>query len=542
MSYMYWSPEDCKNVYLASKEVKDLPLFLCEYSHAMGLGPGDLKAYWDIIYANDRFFGGCVWEFCDHSVATGDDIYNDPHYTYGGDFGDYPHSGEFCVDGMVYPDRRPHTGLKEYKQVIKPFAITEASIAEGSFRIKNLKYFTGLDTYSIHWSLEQNGKTVKQGFIPSPAVKPQTSRKFFIDLTGVDKTKGGELNVKLTQNLATEWADAQYEIGFEQISFAPEAANVISLEALIPEDKFITLADGDRYVTVTAGNTVYTFDRQDGALCSIVDNGKQMLASAIKPTIWRAPTDNDRKIVDAWKKARYHRAFADCKGFEIAEVTDKKAVLISKLSMGAPAQMPFMSICVTYTVLAEGGVVISTHAEKSEYQFDVKAPELPRFGFEFKMPEHNEKIVYYGRGETESYEDLRNSSKLGVYETTASKNFEHYVRPQENSAHVDTRWVCVSDLLGHGLAAVSTDRTFSFNCCHYTPAYLTEVQHDYELVPLKETVVNIDYRNAGIGSNSCGPVLNRKYAITEDVIDFTFRLLPTRFNDADLGNEYGKNL
>ena len=542
MSYMYWSPTSCRNGYLKSKLVKDLPLFLCEYAHSMGVGPGDLKEYWDVIYANDRFFGGCVWEYCDHSVVIGDDIYNDPHYTYGGDFGDYPHSAEFCVDGMVYPDRRPHTGLKEYKQVIKPFAITEADISEGSFRIKNLKYFTGLDAYSIHWSFEQNGKTVKQGFIPSPAVKPQTSRKFFIDLSGVDKSKGGELTVKLMQNLATEWADAQYEIGFEQISFAPEVKNNVSLEAQISEDKFVTLDDGDVYVTVTAGNTVYTFNKLEGALCSVIDNGKEMLASPVKPTVWRAPTDNDRRIVEQWKKARYHKAFCDCRSFKIIEATDKKAVILSKLSMGAPAYKPFMTIDVTYAVLAEGGIVISTHAEKSGYRFDDESPELPRFGFEFKMPEHNEKVVYYGRGETESYEDLRHSSKLGIYETTASKNFEHYVRPQENSAHVDTRWVCVSDLLGHGLAAVSADKSFSFNCCHFTPAYLTEVKHDYELVPMKETVVNIDYRNAGIGSNSCGPKLNRSYAITENIIDFSFRLIPIRFNDVDLSEEYGKQI
>ena len=528
MSFMYWAPEECTDHYLTCKEVRDLPLFLCEYAHAMGVGPGDLKAYWDTIYANDRFFGGCVWEFCDHSVAIGDDIYNNPHYTYGGDFGDYPHSAEFCVDGMVYPDRRPHTGLREYKNVIKPITITEASLEEGSFRIKNLKYFTGLEMYSIHWVLEQNGKAVKQGFIPAPSVKPQTSRKFMLDLAGVDRSKGGELTVTLTQNLATEWADAQYEIGFEQLSFAATSVSSPDPEALIPSDKYLTLCDENNFVRITAGNTVYTFNKLEGAVCSIVDNGKEMLASAITPTVWRAPTSNDRNIKNSWLKARYDKATCSCRGFETLEVTDKKAVLRSTISMGAPAQRPFMAITVTYTVLAEGGMLISTHAEKLPYNYLEESPELPRFGFEFKMPEHNEKIVYYGRGSGESYEDLRHSSKLGLYETTASKNFEHYVRPQENSAHVDTRWVHISDLGGHGLTAVCESKPFSFNCCHYTPMQLTCTSHDYELTPLKETVVNIDYRNAGIGSNSCGPRLDRRFAITENVIDFTFRLLPCK--------------
>ena len=540
MSYMYWSPEECKEIYLKNREVRDLPIFLCEYAHSMGVGPGDLKAYWDVIYSSDRFFGGCVWEFCDHSIATGNNVYSAPEYTYGGDFGEFPHSSNFCVDGMVYPDRRPHTGLKEYKQVIKPFALTESSLVEGYFRIKNLKYFTGFDAYSIYWSVEQNGKKVKQGFIPSPTIKPQTSKKFFIDLSGMNTSLGGELNVSVVQNLATDWAEAGYEIGFEQVSFAAVATERPSLDSLIPDNCSVKVENTDNFVKVTAGNTVYTFNKADGTVCSIVDNGKQMLASSITPTIWRAPTDNDRRVVKKWRAAKYDKAICDCREFTTTEVTDKKAVLCARLALGAPVFMPFLYLTVTYTVLARGGMLISTVAERSDMKFDESAPELPRFGYQFKMPEHNERIVYFGRGDGESYEDMRHSSKLGVYETTATDNFEHYIKPQENSAHTDTRWVSVSDLMGHGLSFLCVDKTFSFNCCHYTAEQLTNTAHDYELTALKETVVNIDYRNAGIGSNSCGPELNRKYAITEEVIEFTFRILPTSHTNTDLSEEYGR--
>jgi beta-galactosidase len=266
-----------------------------------------------------------------------------------------------------------------------------------------------------------------------------------------------------------------------------------------------------------------------------------MLACAIKPTIWRAPTSNDRNVVSKWLAARYHKADCNCRSFKTVEITDKKAIFEAQISMGAPAQRPFLAITVTYTILAEGTITIDTHAEKTDYSFEDRSPELPRFGYVFMMPEHNEKVVYYGRGEGESYEDLRNSSKLGIYETTATKNFEHYVRPQENSAHVDTRWVSVTNILGHGLAAISKGKTFSFNCCHYTAEQISATAHDYELVPLKETVVNIDYRNAGIGSNSCGPELDRRYAIIENTIDFSFRLQPIMLNNVDLNEESLKN-
>ena len=540
MSFMYWAPDQCKTRYLDNRSVKDIPLFLCEYSHSMGVGPGDLKAYWDVIYANDRFFGGCVWEFCDHSIATGDDIYNAPKYTYGGDFGDFPHSGEFCVDGMVFPDRRPHTGLLEYKNVLRPFKITASDLEAGTFRLKNMRYFTGLEAYTLYWKLEQNGRTVKQGSVPQVNVKPQTSRTYAIDLTGVDKSLGGELTVSLCQNTDTVWAKAGYEVGFEQISFAPARCEKPSLEDTISEDSHLSLTEDGKCIRVVANNTVYTFCELNGTLTSIVDNGKEMLASPITPTVWRANTDNDRRIVSSWKDARYNKTIVDCRRFEVIELNGKKAVLQADLAMSGASLRPFLYLTVTYTVLAEGGILIGTHAERSNFKYDVDAPEFPRFGFEFKMPEHNEKVVYYGRGECESYEDMQNASKLGIYHTTASKNFEHYVRPQENSAHVDTRWVSVSDLYGHGLLALSTDKTFSFNCCHYTTQQIHEAMHDFELIPLKETVVHIDYRNAGIGSHSCGPRLDRRYAITENEIDFTFRLLPANINDIDPAEEFGR--
>ena len=265
-----------------------------------------------------------------------------------------------------------------------------------------------------------------------------------------------------------------------------------------------------------------------------------MLASSIVPTIWRANTDNDRRIVRKWKDAKYDRAMVDCSSFEVIELNDKKAVLKAQMTMSGASFRPFLHLVVTYTVLAEGGLIISTHADRSDFGYEAKAVEFPRFGFEFNMPEHNEKLVYYGKGETESYEDMQNAARLGIFETTVSKNFEHYVRPQENSAHVDTRWVSVSNLYGHGLVALCTDKPFSFNCCHYTTQQLQEAKHDYELTPLKETVVHIDYRNAGIGSNSCGPSLDRKYAITENEIDFTFRLLPTNINNIDPADEFGR--
>ena len=538
LSFMYWSPESCLNNIIKNKSIR-LPLFLCEYSHAMGNGPGDLKEYWDVIYKHDTFFGGCVWEFTDHSVAIGEDRLSHPKYTYGGDFGDFPNDGNFCVDGLVYPDRRPHTGLLEYKQAIKPFAVTLADVEKGLIRIKNLRYFTSLSDLSLFWSFTQRGVNVREGFIPAVNVRPQSSMQYKLELGGVDLSLGGELLISLRQNRSTSWSDVGYEVGFEQFTVAEQVAKPTLAETVSPE-RLIELTEAEREIVVGTPDTVYTFDKQLGLLCSVIDHGREMLSSPMAPTVWRAPTDNDRKIKREWVENGFDRAETNCFGLRVVFADERSVVLEAELSMGAAFLRPFLRMTVRYTVYAEGGLVVDTHAKTSLTRFNTELPFLPRFGFTFRMPEENERLLYFGRGESESYRDKNLASKKAVFETTVSDHFEHYVRPQENMAHADTDWMAVANLSGHGLYALSTGRSFSFNCSHFTAEQLTETRHDYELIPLKETVVHVDYTHSGIGSNSCGPALHERWRLSETEIDFSFRLLPARINDVDPFEEFGR--
>ena len=540
MSYMYWPPADCEK-FMKHKFYDGMPLFLCEYSHAMGNGPGDLKEYWDVIYKHDRFFGGCVWEFLDHSAAIGENRLSNPKFTYGGDFGDEVHDSNFCVDGLVYPDRKVHTGLLEYKQVIKPFAVNSCDFEKGTFSIKNLRYFTSLSDLSLYWSFTQRGRVVREGFVANVNVQPQRSMQYKFDLDGVNKALGGELLISLRQNRATAWSDAGYEVGFEQFELAETIVRPTVAEAL-PADGFVSFEECENHMVITATHTVYTINKKTGLICSIVDNGREMLASEMTPTIWRAPTDNDRKIKREWIEYRYDKTYSNCRELSYAGGCGKCATVKAKLTLAPLVYCPVLFLDVTYTVYADGSLKVATHAtlNKSKVRDDFEMPPLPRFGFEFKMPEENERLVYFGRGEAESYIDKRYASKMGVFETTVTDHFEHYVRPQENMAHIDTKWMSVSTPAGHGLYAFSTGKAFSFNCAHFTAHQLTETKHDYELVPLKETVVNIDCRHTGIGSASCGPVLNKKWRFDDKEFDFEFRLKPAFVNALDPFEEYGK--
>ena len=538
LSFMYWTAEDCVNEIVKNKKIQT-PLFLCEYSHAMGNGPGDLKEYWDAIYAHDGFFGGCVWEYTDHSIAAGDNVYAKPEYNYGGDLGDTRHDANFCCDGLVYPDRRPHTGFLEYKQVIKPFKVTDVDIEGGSFRLKNLRYFTSLSDLSLFWSFTQRGKVLKEGFIPMLNIRPQSSQKYSFSLDGVDFSLGGEFLISVRTNSTKPWADTGYEVGFDQTVIAESVIKPALEETAIA--KKIDVCEEATLFTVITSDTEYKLSKISGSIVSIINNGKEMLASPILPTIWRAPTDNDRNIKAEWKKYGYDDVDLNCLCFKLVEKTEKCVIFEADQTLGNWALAPILRLRVRYTIYTEGGIVVDTHADMSPvYLHKDKIVYIPRFGYEFKMPEGNEKLTYFGKGEVESYIDKNHASKKGLFTASVTDHFEHYIRPQENMAHIDTDWFSVSALAGHGLAMLSTGKSFSFNCAHYTAKQLTDTAHDYELVPLKETVVNIDYRQAGIGSNSCGPKLAERWQLNDKEIDFSFRILPAFMGDTDLFEEYGR--
>ena len=539
LSFMYWKAENC--VALTKHPEVDVPVFLCEYSHAMGNGPGDLKSYWDAIYKTDKFFGGCVWEFTDHSAAIGEDRIANPKFTYGGDFNDETHDSNFCVDGLVYPDRRIHTGLKEYKQVIKPFAVNNVDFEKCAFSVKNLRWFTPLSDLSLFWTFTQRGKVLRQGFVPAVNVAAGRSMRYSFDLQGVDKTLGGELLISLRQNTSKPWADIGYEVGFEQFTLADTSEKTALRDTLSASD-FVKLSETEGAFTIKTPKNSFVFCRKCGLLASLVSDGREMLASPMEPTIWRAPTDNDRKLKREWISAGYDRIKNICKDISVVSVSKNEITLRAILSMAPVSYRPVGSLTVDYTVLGSGDLIVSSHFELSNTTFesDHEMPALPRFGFEFKMPEGNENIVYFGRGETENYIDMHHASKKGLFSTTATENFEPYVRPQENMAHGETDFVSVSSLCGHGLFAFSTGRAFSFNCSHFTSKQLTNTAHDYELVPLKETVVNIDYRHTGIGSASCGPTISKEWRFDEKSFDFEFRLTPAFVNDLDPFEEFGR--
>jgi len=506
-----------------------LPLFLCEYCHAMGNGPGDLKEYWDLIPQYDNFFGGCVWEFTDHSVAIGD-VYRNPAYTYGGDFGDTPNDGNFCVDGLVYPDRRPHVGLLELKQAIMPFHVRSGE-NPGEIIIRSRRYFTSLSDISLLWWVESDGKPVLSGEVAALDIAPESEKTYtlFDDTTFYGSTT---LNLSLRYNEAKAYAPAGHEVGMVQFIL-----NAVEPVWTAPCSRYpVETEETGNTISVTCGDTVYTIDHVSGCIRDITDNGASLITEPIVPQIWRAPTDNDHSfghnIAGWWRRVGLDRAKVKCYECRITENTEAKVVIEAQFSMSAAAMLPVLKGTVRYTVTGEDGITLSydmkwlAGAEKQYKLF------YPRFGVRLTMPEGSEQMRYYGYGPTESYIDKRLAARLSEWGTTVTDNFEPYVRPQENSAHYGCRWAKVTSVAGHGLL-FTAQTPFSFSASHFTPEQLTNIKHNHELVPDKETTVIIDYKQSGIGSNSCGPVLEEKYRFDEETFTFTMRISPVFSGGAD---------
>ncbi len=514
-SRMYATPEDCLENYIRSKKASR-PFFLCEYCHAMGNGPGDLKAYWDLVWNNDCFFGGCVWEFTDHAVNAG--TKNAPRYLYGGDFGERLHDGNFCMDGLVYPDRRIHSGLFEYRQVLAPIVVSSFDPLIGTLVLKSRRYFTSCEDIELYYTVERDGKLLCDGVIEALDIKPCESASYRVE-TGEGVLEG---NTYLTLYFRTvsdmPWASAHAIISTEQIPLHTEEHR---LPFEVGDD--LSLFSSNEDLCVRDGSLLYRVSGATGELSSVLCDGEEMLSAPVSFSLWRAPTDNDRNVRKEWARLGYDRMKTDCRRLLVKTEDKKQIVLEAKMRVGAEARPVFADLLVQYVFRAVGGV--SVRHELSLRQ--EPSVTLPRVGICFMLTERFERLRYFGKGPYESYRDKQLASRVGLFETTVHEHFEHYLKPQENMAHTNTFWVELSSGDGLALYACAEEKTdtFSFNASHYTAMDLTEALHDFELCERKEVAVNLDYSQAGIGSNSCGPVLAKEHSLLGKEYRYAFTLL-----------------
>ena len=501
----------------------DKPFLMCEYAHAMGNGPGDLEEYWQFIQANDVMCGGFVWEWCDHAVYKGTAENGKEMYWYGGDHGEYPHDGNFCMDGLVYPDRRPHTGLLECKNVNRPVRVCGFDQGTGIVTLHNYMDFTSLDTYlTMAYAVTCDGTTVCSGHVENmPEIQPHTEGKVHLDIKVPNK---GRCYLRLCYFLKTanELLAAGHALGFDEIllenSDNRNQKSVDLWNADMPITDTICTEEDDRFITVNAADFTYVYDKFKGSFSRMTLCGHELLTCPMDLNIWRAPIDNDRYIKLKWAAAQYDRAIT--RAYHTSyEIHNCNIHIHSHLSIGAPIVQRIMDVAIDWVVSTNGSVTATVQTKRN-----MEFPPLPRFGLRMFLPKEMEQVSYYGLGPGENYLDKRRASWHGLFKNTVAGLHEDYIRPQENGAHCECDYVVLeSDTLQ--LTVVGSEN-FSFNASHFTQEELTNKRHNYELEECDSTVLCIDYQHNGIGSNSCGPVLMDQYCLDDASIVFRIRMIP----------------
>ncbi len=487
------------------------PLVLCEYIHAMGNGPGDAETYQQQIMKYDRFMGGFVWEWCDHAVYGGTTPDNRDIFRYGGDFGEFPHDGNFCMDGLVWPDRTPHTGLLEYKNVIRPVRAKLLCADPVRVELKNWRDFTSTSEYLIlSWEVQQDGDTVACGVVEEIDIAPHETGVLELPVSAPTE---GTVTVLLQYSAKKEdgaFFPKGHALGFDQL-IVSERKYVP--EALVPGS--VRVEEDARTVVVSADAFRYVFDKTTGLFSSMTKHNVPVLTRPMTWNVWRAPTDNDRNVRMKWEAAGYDRPMA--KVYEVsANVEDGLAVIAAKLSLAGVWRRPFLHLDAKFTVDANGRVNAQIEAQR-----DPARPFLPRFGVRLFLPKSFDMAEYFGYGPYESYLDKHRASYLGRFAQKVDDLYEDYIKPQENGSHCGCSEVSVTD----GASAVTfTGEGLSFNLSRYTQEELGAKAHNFELEEAPDSVLCVDYKMSGVGSNSCGPELAEEMQLKEERFTFAFDL------------------
>lgn len=470
-------------------------VFLCEYSHAMGNGPGDVQKYVDYFYKYKKAIGGCIWEWADHVVLK------NGVQKYGGDFGEISHDGNYCCDGLVFSNRKYKAGTLNAKYAYQPM---RAQFMNNVIEITNLFDFTDFSECELNLQLMSDGEILSE---KSYAVQLAPKKKMFLEnpfSLPKECKLGCYLNISLLNKEKEEIAKAQFEM-----SVLRKPVGIGMPFSDFTEDK--------EYIYAEVSNKKYSFNKFNGNFDSIILNGKEQLAEAVKLTVWRAPTDNDMFVAKEWgllgNSNRLAEGNFDAVFSKVYDVEVSDNMIITKGSLSGISRKPFLRYTQVMSFFDDGTVKIELFGNIKQ---ELKT-FLPRLGYEFVLSENNSTFAYFGMGPEESYCDMRLHSQMGMFTSTADKEYVPYVRPQEHGNHFGARMLALNDSL-----SFFSNKAFEFGVSAYDSKSLTLATHTDELIPNGKTNIRIDYKVSGIGSHSCGYPLSEEFRLNEKSFEFAY--------------------
>lgn len=527
MSTMYTSVE--KLAELASADSPKKPRIICEYAHAMGNGPGGLTEYNELFRSCEGLQGGYVWEWTDHGLKTVDDQ-GRSYYAYGGDFGDVPNNSNFCMDGLLFPDRTPSPGLLELKKVIEPVATEALDLGHGELEVENRFDFIGLTNLEASWSLHADGRLLQSGTVPMPVVEPHGRARLVLpyDLTGQYVPAASEvyLTVRYVLRQDCSWAEqgheaatAQFRIPEELLS-SPQAMRA-DTGAYTPET--LSCAEHGYYLHINGADFQVVFNMAEGIIDSWTSNGTELIARGGGPRLsfWRAPIDNDMYMVQEWRKAYMHLL-----RHRIDDVSWRQeaasCVTVSVHARIAPPVYDWGFRCTyRYTLHGDGRM----HLMVEGVPLGVPPKMLPRIGLDLTLPGAMGQVDWSGRGPGESYADSKQANLHGVYHASVDELFTPYIVPQDNGNRTEASWISVTNIRGSGILAAGLP-SLEFSAHRYTAEDLETAMHLKDLKPRDTVSLHLDYRQNGLGSNSCGPAQLPAYELRPEAFEYQLMLMP----------------
>lgn len=496
------------------------PVILCEYSHAMGNSNGNIYKYWDAIYSYPRIQGGFIWDWVDQGILREDD--NGSYYVYGGDFGEKIHDGNFCINGLVLPDRQPHPALAEVKYHMQNIKLSVDDVGLGKYFIENRYFFKNLDHLNGKWVLFENGKQVSNGNVKIGSINPGDKVPFSIEsFKLLNPNNEYILNFKFMLNQDQSWALKGHLLAEEEfiIQSAKEVRKLNQYEKI---NKF-KLEDSVEDIIIYIKDKTFIFDKVKGELAKVILDDKNLIVSPLKLNIWRAPTDNDeggdgnKSFAARWKNAGYSNLKREILSVDIEDKIENNVNISVKEKH--ISKVGDINATIEYTFLNNGDVLINVNAE-----IDSSLPVLPKIGMTMQLLDDYKNMRWYGRGPHESYIDRKHSAMLGIYSGKVKDQYYPYIRPQENGNKTDVRWASLANNSNMGVI-VFGQPTINLSAHSYTLDNLTSATHTYMIDHNGPVTLNIDYKVMGLGGDdSWSPRTHDEFLIYPGDYSYSFMM------------------
>lgn len=529
-STMYTWIENPKKPYLMKDiiEKSKKPHIHCEYCHAMGNGPGNLKDYQDLVYAHDKLQGGFVWEWFDHGIESFTES-GEKYYRYGGDFGDDPSNKDFCIDGLIMPDRTPSPGLYEYKKVIEPITTTVVDIQKGIINLLSRYDFANLDRFNLVYKVMEDDVILQTGFMAVPSIEARANKDITLpyDLSAIKVKPGAHYYVNISYQLRedTRYASSGHELATAQFELPLYKEGI-----MVRPEGILNVEKEHTTLHVKGANFSLDFNLVNGNLMNIVRDGMQVLSKGPRLTLWRAPISNDMEIIDKLKKVYFlHLEHEVVMNIDYHMEGNILKVEVDTINSTTNSAWHFKTKYV-YTVCPSGDILIDVEGTPSG-RVDLAPDMLPRIGVSMHLDKSMEHVRYFGMGPDENYADSKEAAQMGLYANTVDGLFTNYVIPQENGNHMGCKWVSMTNDRGMGLLA-STEGDFNFSASWYEDKDLDDAKHTCDLVKRDYIVFNVDYKQNALGTNSCGQWQLDKYRAKFEDFKLSFRLTP--FNNKEV--------